>query len=133
MKLATANRGEISARPLVTYLRRNSLRIALILQASTTILIAIAYLLKLPDVDHLVEAERYVSKLAASSHQLHGEEQQHEHTKDSVTVFNQIKKRLVQLVYFNDETCIVAGPITDPSQEGKLFPVASVVRIYVKD
>ena len=63
-----------------------------------TVLIAIAYVLSLRDVNHSVEAERFVSKLAASRHQLYGEE--HKHTKDSVTVFNHIKKRLVQLVSF---------------------------------
>lgn len=107
--------------------------------ATETILTGYNYAVSLLNVYHSIEAERLLTKLAATSRQVYGEE--HNCTNITVELLKKCKTRLVRvplahldadrdfqaLRYENDgEICVVTGPIIG-NEKGQMCRVASAM------
>ena len=112
--------------------------------AEETIKSGINYAAGLINANQLIEAERFLSKLTATSRQVYGED--HNCTSNAIALLKKSKMRLVLLLTEPDsdgtfqamryenggEICVVTGPIADvtsliadENNEGQLFRVES--------
>jgi hypothetical protein len=104
----------------------------------TIVMIAYNHARRLFRSNHIIEAERLLTKLAATSRQVYGED--HNYTKESVALSEECKVRLALLAspyadgkfqalrYENDGAiCIVTGPIVDKCEKGQTLRVPSAM------
>jgi hypothetical protein len=102
-----------------------------------TILPGIEYAMRLLQANQWIEAERLLTKLAAISQQVYGED--HSCTVKTALLLKNCKRRLVLLDFHSGdkyqalryetdgEICILTGPIVDEYDEGQTFRIESAL------